>query len=41
VILSPEGNVLTSPIAYDLNIDSFVAFLEKGKAAFKDRFEQE
>lgn len=35
VILSAEGEVLTNPTAYDLNVDNFVAFLEKGKQAFQ------
>lgn len=37
VILSPEGEVLTDATAYDLNVDNFVAFLEKGKTAFEKR----
>ena len=36
VILSPEGELLVEPKAYDLNVDSFVAFLEKGKQAYND-----
>ncbi|MEQ8470332.1 MAG: cytochrome c biogenesis protein CcdA [Marinoscillum sp.] len=35
VILSPKGEVLTNPSAYDLNVDNFVEFLEKGKNAFQ------
>ncbi|MFY0605543.1 MAG: thioredoxin family protein [Cyclobacteriaceae bacterium] len=34
VILSPEGELLTKPKAYDLNVDNFVAFLESGKQAY-------
>lgn len=37
VILSPDGELLIEPTAYDLNVDNFVQFLEKGKAAFKRR----
>ena len=37
VILSPEGELLTEPTAYDLNVDNFVAFLEKGKQALQKR----
>jgi thiol:disulfide interchange protein len=32
VLLSPEGELLTDPLAYDLNISNFVAFLDKGIA---------
>lgn len=35
VILGPEGDLLTEPKAYDLSVENFVSFLEKGKAAFK------
>ncbi|MCV9388517.1 protein-disulfide reductase DsbD family protein [Reichenbachiella ulvae] len=35
VILDQNGELLVSPRAYDLNIASFVEFLEEGKKAFK------
>lgn len=35
IILSPQGELLAAPKAYDLNVDNFVAFLESGKAAYK------
>ncbi len=34
VVLSPEGELLVEPQAYDLNVNNFVAFLEKGKQAY-------
>ena len=37
VILSPEGELLAEPTAYDLNVDNFVAFLDKGKEALQKR----
>ncbi|WP_421874472.1 protein-disulfide reductase DsbD family protein [Marinoscillum sp.] len=37
VIVSPEGDLLTKPTAYDLNVDNFVSFLKKGKSALKKR----
>ena len=37
VILSPEGELLTEPSAYDLNVDKFVQFLDEGKNAFEKR----
>ena len=33
VILSPDEKLLTSPMAYDLNVNNFVEFLEEGKDA--------
>lgn len=35
VILSPEGELLAEPRAYDLNVGNFVSFLDDGKRAFK------
>lgn len=35
VLLSPEESLLTEPIAYDLNADNFVNFLEKGLEAMR------
>jgi thiol:disulfide interchange protein DsbD len=35
VLLGPDGNLLTAPKSYDLNIENFVKFLEEGKTAFK------
>lgn len=32
VLLSPEGKLLNTPRAYDLNIEAFVKFLDEGKA---------
>jgi len=37
VILAPDGSLLTEPKAYDLNVDNFVSFLEKGKEAFNGK----
>ncbi len=37
VILSPDGELLTKPKAYDLNVSNFVAFLEDGKQTFLNR----
>ncbi|RED98939.1 protein-disulfide reductase DsbD family protein [Marinoscillum furvescens] len=36
VILSPEGELLVEPTAYDLNVGNFVSFLDSGKQAFKN-----
>ena len=35
VLLNPQGEKLVEPKAYDLNVDNFVEFLDKGKEAFK------
>ncbi len=35
VLLDTSGNLLTSPKAYDLNIDAFVKFLDTGSETFK------
>lgn len=37
VILAPNGDLLTNPSAYDLNVDNFVQFLKTGKSAFEKR----
>ena len=37
VLMDANGNVLTQPKAYDLNVDNFVNFLEKGLKNFKNR----
>jgi len=34
VILNTDGELLTKPKAYDLNVDNFASFLDKGSAAF-------
>lgn len=34
VILAPDGSLLTTPKAYDLNVDNFVSFLDSGLTAF-------
>lgn len=34
VILDSQGQIITEPKAYDLNVDNFVEFLERGKKAF-------
>jgi thiol:disulfide interchange protein DsbD len=36
VLLSPDGDVLTQPRAYDLDIDAFVNFLDEGLKNFKE-----
>lgn len=36
VLLNANGDVLTQPKAYDLNVDHFVDFLEKGLKNFKE-----
>jgi thiol:disulfide interchange protein DsbD len=36
VLLSPDGDVLAQPRAYDLDIDAFVDFLDKGLENFKE-----
>ncbi|MBN2637884.1 MAG: thioredoxin family protein [Bacteroidales bacterium] len=36
VLLNANGDVLTQPKAYDLNVDHFVNFLEKGLENFKE-----
>lgn len=33
-LVDSDGKLLTTPVNYDLNVDKFVAFLDKGKAAF-------
>ena len=38
VLLGPDGKKLNEPVAYNLNVTSFVKFLEEGKAAYKTRF---
>jgi len=35
VLLDPDGKLLTTPRSYNLNIESFVRFLDEGKAAFQ------
>lgn len=35
VLLDTSGNLLTSPRAYDLDIDAFVKFLDTGAGNFK------
>ncbi|MDX5346714.1 MAG: thioredoxin family protein [Hymenobacteraceae bacterium] len=35
VLMDANENVLTQPVAYDLSVENFVQFLEKGKAAYK------
>jgi thiol:disulfide interchange protein DsbD len=35
VLLDTSGHLLTAPKAYDLNVDSFVKFLDDGLAKFK------
>lgn len=35
VMVSPNGKLLVKPRAYDLNVDKFVTFLDKGLQAFK------
>lgn len=37
VILDNEGNLLTQPIAYDLNIDDYINFLDDGVKKFKEQ----
>lgn len=37
LILDETGNLLAGPQAYDLNINNFVNFLEKGKSAHKEK----
>ncbi len=37
LILTPDGDLLTNPSAYDLNVPNFVAFLDNGKKAFQKR----
>ena len=37
VLLDTKGEILVSPKAYDLNVDAFIEFLEKGLAEFKKR----
>jgi len=34
VIIDPTGELLIEPISYNLDINSFIGFLEKGKSAF-------
>lgn len=36
-LVDGDGKLLTIPVNYDLNIDKFVAFLDKGKAAFEKK----
>jgi thiol:disulfide interchange protein len=33
-LVDSDGKLLTAPVNYDLNVDKFVNFLDKGKAAF-------
>ena len=40
VLMDAEENVLVKPIAYDLNVDNFVQFLDAGVASYKARHEQ-
>ncbi len=40
LLLDSEGEMLVAPRSYDLNIDEFVEFLEKGKVEFKVRQEE-
>ena len=35
VLMDENENVLVRPIAYDLNVDNFVKFLDAGVAAYK------
>ena len=35
VLMSPDGEVLVDPRAYDLDVDGFVKFLESGLAAYE------
>jgi len=35
VLLDTNGEILVSPRAYDLDIDAFIEFLDKGLAEFK------
>ncbi|NOZ47961.1 MAG: DUF255 domain-containing protein [Chlorobi bacterium] len=37
VLMDTEGKVLTSPKAYNLNVDDFIEFLNKGIEEFKNR----
>ena len=37
VLLDTNGEILVSPRAYDLDIDAFIEFLDKGLAEFKKR----
>ncbi len=37
VLLDTNGEMLVQPRAYDLNVDAFVDFLDKGKAEFEKR----
>jgi thiol:disulfide interchange protein len=37
VLLDTTGNLLTTPKAYDLNVDSFIKFLDTGLKNFKDQ----
>ena len=36
VLMDSKGNVLTQPTAYDLNVNHFITFLDKGLKNFKD-----
>ncbi len=36
VLMDADGNVLTAPKAYDLNVDDFVKFLDEGLKNFKE-----
>lgn len=40
VLLDTNGEILVSPKAYDLNVDSFIEFLDNGLAEFKKRTEK-
>lgn len=40
-LLDHDGELLTKPKAYDLNIDAFVEFLDKGVEEFKKRNQKE
>ena len=35
VILDHDGNLLTEPLAYDLNVNTFVEFLDRGYQNYK------
>jgi thiol:disulfide interchange protein DsbD len=39
VLMGLEEEVLVKPRSYDLDIDEFISFLEKGKEEFKKKYE--
>ena len=39
VLMDAEENVLVKPIAYDLNVDNFIEFLDAGTASYKARLQ--